>query len=139
MDARHPTRFAAAWLLGSLAQLAAAGMVSAVTYFETTGWRGVMERDEGSPQPRDFASTPGATYPVYDALALLAGFTHLRPCRSSDPDRVAAICVENVSRRRLILANLTASPIAVHVGEGDALVQLGPYAHDSLDHTEEVR
>src|SRR5690606_370583 len=47
VDVRQPTAFAAVWTLGSLSNLAQAN-VAALTYFETTGWRGVMETDTGT-------------------------------------------------------------------------------------------
>ena len=50
VDPRQATLFAAGWTLGSLAALAGGG-VERVTYFETTGWRGVMELDDGCPLP----------------------------------------------------------------------------------------
>jgi hypothetical protein len=47
--------------------------VSSATYYETTGWRGVMETEEGSPLPELFASFPGGVFPLYHVLADLAG------------------------------------------------------------------
>jgi len=69
VDARQMSLFAAAWTLGSLKYLAQSGAAS-VTYFETVGWRGVVESAEGSPAP--FPSLPGAVFPVYHLLADVA-------------------------------------------------------------------
>ena len=43
VDSRQLSPFAAAWTLAMIKQLAENGAAS-VTLFETTGWRGVMER-----------------------------------------------------------------------------------------------
>jgi len=51
------------------------GGASAVTYFETTGWRGLMEVEAGSLLPEKFHSIPGAVFPVYHILAEVADFT----------------------------------------------------------------
>ena len=59
VDPRQPTLFAAAFTAASAKHLAEAG-AAAVTYYETTGWRGVLERESGSPLPERFGSTPGA-------------------------------------------------------------------------------
>lgn len=72
VDRRQLSDFAAAWTMGSLASLAAA-KVESVTYFETTGWRGLMERASGSPLPELFPSKPGSAFPVLEALTNLAG------------------------------------------------------------------
>ena len=75
----------------SLKAIAEAGAVDAVTYYEATGWEGLMERAEGSPQPADFISAPGEPFPVYDVLSSVAGSTGVRICHSTDPSRVDAL------------------------------------------------
>lgn len=115
VDARQPSRFCAAWTAISLKYLAEAGTIDDVTFFETTGWRGVMERIEGTSQPGDFASTPGQTFPVYDALAAMRGFTHVRGCTSSLPQQVDALLLERDGRQRILLANFTQEDLEVSV------------------------
>ena len=43
--------------------------VSSATYYETTGWRGVMETAQGSPLPELFPSLPGGVFPLYHVFA----------------------------------------------------------------------
>ena len=50
VDARQLSLFGAGWTLGSLRAVVSSGALS-VTYYETTGWRGVMEQAGGSPLP----------------------------------------------------------------------------------------
>jgi D-apionolactonase len=112
VDARQCREFAAVWTVLSLKALAEAASIDAVTYFEATGWEGLMERAEGSPQPDDFASVPGGLFPVYDVLAAVAGATGVRPCTSSDPDRVDALALDDGT---VLLANLTGEEQVVTV------------------------
>lgn len=107
VDARQPTWFAAAWTLGSIAQLAQAGAAS-VTYFETTGWRGIMEQAQGSPAPDLFPSQPGMIFPLYYLFEALAGFANadLLPVEVADPLRVAVLALQQEGQQRVLVANL---------------------------------
>lgn len=65
------------------------------------GWRGVMERERGSPSPAEFPSLSGAVFPVYHVLADLAGGGFYAPARISAPGRMVSQCqcVSSSSRR----------------------------------------
>ncbi|MBM3848114.1 MAG: hypothetical protein FJ405_17730, partial [Verrucomicrobia bacterium] len=58
VDPRQLSLFAAAWTLAMIKAVAESGP-SSVTFYETTGWRGVMETMSGSPLPAKFPSVPG--------------------------------------------------------------------------------
>ncbi|MGN6359404.1 MAG: hypothetical protein ACTHNK_03360, partial [Thermomicrobiales bacterium] len=117
VDRRQPSLFAAAWLVGSLQQLAAADAAS-VTYFETTGWRGVMETAAGSDLPGQFHSQPGALFPVYHILAAAGAFAggQVLPATTNAPLRVAALALRQDNRACLLVANLTSAPqrVVIH-------------------------
>ncbi|HTE18107.1 MAG TPA: hypothetical protein VK689_06970, partial [Armatimonadota bacterium] len=108
VDERQRSLFGAAWTVGSvkyLAESAAAG----VTYYETTGWRGVMEMAAGSPLPHRFPSRPGEVFPLYHVLAdvgELAGGEVLHS-RSSQPLKVEVLALRKDGVVRLLLANLS--------------------------------
>src|SRR5262249_1291876 len=68
VDVRQMSLFGAGWTLGSLHSVAE-GRASSVSYYETTGWLGVMETERGSPLPDRFPSLPGAVFPMYHVLA----------------------------------------------------------------------
>lgn len=70
-----------------------------------------MEREEGSPQPQDFASTPGGTYPAYDVLAALSGASTARLAESSAPGLVEALVVDDT----VLLANVSESTQVVEI------------------------
>lgn len=113
VDARQCQPFTAAWTLLSLKAIAESGCIDAVTYYQATGWEGIMERAEGSPQPEDFASQPGKTFPVYSVLRALAGRTEALRCVSNDPSSVDALALRDGT---LLIANATDRVLQVQVG-----------------------
>jgi hypothetical protein len=98
-------------------RLAAAGIES-LTYFETTGWRGVLETLEGSPLPERFPSVPGQVFPMYHVLADLAEVAEgpVDFCDCSHPLQVEGLSAS----RLLLLVNLTPRPQQVTLSLGDA-------------------
>jgi D-apionolactonase len=108
VDVRQMSLFGAAWTLGALKRLAESSVTS-VTCFETTGWRGVMETEAGSPLPNQFHTIPGAVFPLYHVLADVAEFAggEVVAMQSSDPLKIEAMQLQHGARRVLLLANLT--------------------------------
>lgn len=102
-DERQSSRFAAAWTAASAKALIEAGAAS-VTFFESTGARGVLERTavDGSLEPQVF--------PVYHVLRELASWHDLDlvGCTSSRPLEVEAIVAGRAGSLRALVANLTA-------------------------------
>jgi len=111
VDPRQRTMFAAAWTLGTLAALGAAG-VESITLYETTGWRGLVETPAGSPLPEQFPARPGEVFPLFHLLAALAGFERMAVL-SADPRLAALALFDPVGWRRLVLANLHSEPIEI--------------------------
>jgi D-apionolactonase len=121
VDIRQASLFAAGWTAASIAALARTGGAHSLTYFETTGWRGVMEGEEGSPLPAAFPSVAGAPFPVFHLFHWVAGYERVLAADSSDPLRVAALALEaRDGRRRLIVANLTGEAAVVRLPESFA-------------------
>jgi D-apionolactonase len=117
VDPRQMSLFAAAWTLGSLKYLAESGVASA-TYFETVGWRGVVESAEGSPAP--FPSLPGAVFPVYHLLADVGEWADaaVLPVATSNRLAVDGLALEREGAKRILMANLTNDPQRVTVRHG---------------------
>ena len=114
VDVRQASLLGAAWTVGSLAELAASGADS-VTYFETSGWRGIVERDGGSPDPR-FPSRPGDVLPMYHVFADLGAWraATLVASGSSDPLQVTALFVATPDgRTHGLVASLVPGPTSV--------------------------
>ena len=116
VDARQMSLFGAAWTIGSLKHVAEGGVYS-VTYFETSGWCGVMETTECSPFPDKCRSLPGAVFPLYHALADFGEFADgvVVPSESSEPLKVEGFVVYKDGKTRIVLANLSDSVTQVRV------------------------
>src|SRR5581483_4931847 len=111
VDARQSALFGAAWTAGSLKYVSEAGAGS-VTYFETTGWRGVVERAAGSELPERFRSRPGEAFPLYHPLADAIEWrgAEVLACESSDVLAAVGLAVRTpAGATRLLVANLTPS------------------------------
>ncbi len=108
VDPRQDGRYAAAWTLGYAAATEAAAL-DTLTLGALTGPLGVI----GNNGPR----------PVFAAIRMLAGLAgcERQACRSSAPDRVAAIAAGG----KLVLANLT--PHAQRVRAAGAEITLEPF------------
>ncbi len=125
VDARQMSLFGAGWTLGSITRLAATGGVHSLTYYETTGWGGVMEREADSPLPQKFRSLAGGVFPVYHLFADMANYQRLYPTHSSHPLQVEAITVLDAqNRRRILAANFLAEPQEVKIKTGTCRAQL---------------
>ena len=119
VDARQASYFAANWAAMSVKYLAEAGTISRATYFETVGWKGVLEREAGSPDPQNFPSAPGERFPVWDTFTAVAGMDTAHTCRSSDPEKVDALLVSSNSAKRALIVNWTNGPRTVRIDGGD--------------------
>jgi hypothetical protein len=108
VDARQMSLFGAGWTLGSLRAMLAGGAAS-VTYYETTGWRGVMEEQNGSRLPQAFPSLPGGVFPLYHVLAQVGEFAGGQGAAvvCGDPLRISGLMLRKNERMRMLLANYT--------------------------------
>jgi len=116
VDVRQMSLYGAGWTLGSLKYLSQSGVYS-TTYYETSGWRGVMETEDGSQLPEQFQSIPGTVFPLYHVLADVGDFAggEIMLSTSSNPLALEGIAIKKGGRRRIILANLSLSPLEVKV------------------------
>jgi len=116
VDVRQMSLFGAGWTLGSIKYLAESG-AEAVTYYETTGWRGVMEQAGGSPIPEKFRSIAGGVFPLFHVLADIGDLRHAQviPTRATDPLVVDGLLLEEGGRRTVLLYNATPSMQAARV------------------------
>ena len=107
VDPRQMSLFGACWTLGSLKYLAEAG-AHTVTYFETTGWRGVMERAAGSQSAR-FSSLAGGVFPLYHVLAAAGEFAggSVMRTESDTPLAADAVALCDGARWRILVANFS--------------------------------
>ncbi|MFL5707252.1 MAG: hypothetical protein ACJ8AG_31185 [Ktedonobacteraceae bacterium] len=117
VDPRQMSLFGAAWTAGSIKYLAESGAAS-LTYYETVGWLGLMERETGSPLPELFSSTPGMVFPLYHVFADVAEWKDgtIVTCGSSSPLTVAALAVAQEETLHLLAVNLTDTRQRVVIG-----------------------
>lgn len=117
VDPRQMSLFAAGWTVGSLKHLAEGGAAS-LTYYETTGWRGVLEAETGPARPARFPSAAGAVFPAYHMFADVADWKtgEVIACDSTDPLAVVALAVRATGSIRVLASNLTARERRVTLG-----------------------
>jgi hypothetical protein len=108
VDVRQMSLFAAGWTIGSIRNLAFAG-ATWLTYYETTGWRGLMERTAEAESILPFLQLAGAVFPLYHVFADLAEFIggELLALESSEDGVLEALALRKETRFLLLLANVT--------------------------------
>jgi len=118
VDPRQMTLFAAGWTVAMLANLFA-GRVESLTLFETIGWRGLLESDQGSVNPGQFPSKPSWVFPVYHVLADILEWkgASLRELKASAPLHVAGLALTRHGQQRWLLANLQDAAVQVQSTE----------------------
>lgn len=115
VDVRQSALYGGAWTAGSLKYLSEAGAAS-VTYYESTGSRGVLERSSGAELPERFRSRAGEAFPLYHPLADAIEWhgAQVLACDSSDALAAVGLATRAESGAvRLLIANLT--PVEQHV------------------------
>jgi len=107
VDVRQMSLFGAGWTLGSLKYLCE-GSPQSLTYYETTGWRGVMETMHGSPLSKKFYSFKGGVFPLYHVFADVGEFAYgkIISTISSNPLKVTGLALHKEKKIRIIIANL---------------------------------
>jgi hypothetical protein len=115
VDLRGLGLFGASWTLGAIAWLARESPDS-VTLYETSGWRGVVERTGGAGHAAA-PSTAGSAYPVLHVLADLGERRddELVSVESSDPLAVSALALLGDDGLRVLVANHTPTGRSVRV------------------------
>lgn len=118
VDPRQLSLFGAAWTAGSIKYLTESGAAS-LTYYELLGWRGLLERETGSPLPALFPSTSGMIFPLYHIFADIAECKNytIVPCRSDQPLTAAALVLSSEGEHlHMLIFNLKADQQRVVIG-----------------------
>lgn len=105
VDERQMSLFAAGYTLGSLSSLSRAG-ANAVTLYEATGWRGILQGEEVNLKPSLFAGNRGDIFPVYHLLRFFHNqkLQSIKLCKSSHPLKFTGIILQGPDSF-LVLAN----------------------------------
>ena len=120
-DGRQAEPIGAAWTAASATNLVAQG-ASAITYFETTGVRGVVD---------------GEPFPLYRVLADVCSLRggEVLECETTRPLEVAGLAVRRNGATTLIAANLTPFPRTVELRwlGPETTIDLAPYEVARID------
>jgi hypothetical protein len=105
VDPRQMSLFGATWTLGSLKTLCEAGAAS-LTYYETTGMKGVMHQENAVMNPQ-FPAPPNVEYPLFNVLAAAKNLEYWAPCSSNNSSKVQGWSMFNHDMFWLWLINFT--------------------------------
>jgi D-apionolactonase len=134
VDRRQRTMVGACWMGGSLAALLSCEGVVSLTYFETTGWRGLMETDLGSPLPAKFDSSPEEIFPLYYVLEFVAGASSVLRLDNALSDCVSVLGLrDRDGSTRYLLANLEAFSKRIRCRVATNAVELRILSETNLD------
>jgi D-apionolactonase len=107
-DVRQMSLFGAAWTVGSLKSLIESGAAT-ITYYETTGERGIFMGDFGSRWPSQFQAKKGMLFPVLHLFRLLfqkTGYRYMNSM-SNQPLLVDGFTIADEHNGMAFLANMT--------------------------------
>ena len=118
-DPRQLSLFGAAWTLGSISRLASMSYLHSLTYFETSGMRGILNdgAKTTSSAPATFSSS--CVFPVYHLLYDLVGFDRVLPTHSSHPLLTEGLTLTNSKGdRRILVANYVQQHQEIRIKSG---------------------
>ncbi|MCK9414364.1 MAG: hypothetical protein M0Q53_18835 [Prolixibacteraceae bacterium] len=116
VDERQMSLFAAAWTAASFKYIAQSG-ASSVTFYETTGERGILMGEKSSRWPEYYYAAKDTLFPMFHVLAFIAQFKDAEIINSisSDPLRVDSLVIKRKNNLQVILFNLTHLPESVYL------------------------
>ncbi len=118
-DSRHPSLFGAAWTLGSLAKLIETNNTHSITYYETSGLRGILAPEATQSIPPSFKTIAGAPYPMYFVFKSFLSARKALKTISSHPWQTQGITLlDSSNKRTIIISNFTAENNSIKVKTG---------------------
>ncbi len=116
VDSRQLSLYGACWTTGSLKYLCESDAES-VTFFETTGERGIIQGDRTSQWPDQFPSTAGDVFPAYFVFRYLLANKDMNIVKSisSHPGITECLALTDGKKVRALLVNLTGEPQIVRI------------------------
>jgi hypothetical protein len=117
VDPRQASLLGAAWTLASAKYLSEHG-ASAITYYETVGWSGVIQGDGDPPLPERFPARAGQAFPlahVFADVSDLRGWEVLS-CEANRPLQVVGLAARGPKDEiTVLIANLTSEPARIEL------------------------
>lgn len=118
-DSRHPSLFGATWTLGSLSKLIETNNTHSITYFETSGLRGVLAPNKSNLIPESFRTIPGSPYPLYFVLKSILSAKKALKTLSSHPWQTQGITLlDDANKRTIIITNFSDKETGIKVKTG---------------------
>ena len=116
VDTRQLSLYGACWTAGSLKYLCESDAES-ITYFETTGERGIIQGNKASRWPDQFPSSQGDVFPAYFVFRYLLANKDMNVVKStsSNPRKTECLALTDGRKVRAILVNLTAEVQSVRI------------------------
>ncbi len=107
-DMRQMALFGAVWTLGSIKSLVLGGADS-LTYYETTGWLGIMPNASQRPFSEQHDMLMGSVYPLYHVFADIAPFVNgeILDVSSNQPQICDGLVLRHNGVVRVLVANYT--------------------------------
>jgi D-apionolactonase len=121
-DPRQQTPFCAAWTVGTLAQLMSLDRIESLTFYETTGSRGIMNSQPDSSATGATHAGTESIFPVYNVFEAIAGIRNVLPISVSNQALVTAFAFQDEQGQSIaLLANPTAEPkpVTLHVVDSE--------------------
>jgi D-apionolactonase len=121
-DPRQKAPFCAAWTVGSLAQLMPLDRIESLTFYETTGPRGIMDSQPDSSTAESTQAGPGHIFPVYNVFEAIAGIRNVLPVSISNHALITAFAFQDEDGQSIaLIANPTTEPkpVTLHVVDSD--------------------
>jgi D-apionolactonase len=110
VDSRLMSLYGACWTTGSLKYLIESG-AEGMTYYETTGERGIIQGEYPSRWPVEFKSVAGMIFPVYFVFRFLLKYKSFKILKSesSAPLKAASLILTDGNEIKFIITNFTSS------------------------------
>ncbi len=108
VDSRQLSLFGACWTAASLKYLCESD-AEIITFYETTGERGIIQGDLDSRWPDQFPSSQGDVFPTYFVFRYLLANKDMNVVKSisSDPCKTECLALTDGKKVRALLINLT--------------------------------
>ena len=106
----------------ALAQLMPLDRIESLTFYETTGPRGIMKSQPDSSAAESTQTGPGNIFPVYNVFEAIAGIRNVLPVSISNHALVTAFAFQDEHGQSIaLIANPTAEPkpVTLHVVDSD--------------------
>ncbi len=116
VDVRQMSLYGAAWTLGSIASLANTS-VQSLTYYETTGWRGIMQGQAVPDASTRFFREQNMLFPMWQIfrMVLQQKTTQWIPLLSNHPRAVKGIAFLESDKMKLLFANFQDTSITIQL------------------------